>query len=146
MDENKGYIYVTSSGYDPERGDYVKDPYLGDTPSLGACMPHIRRQVERGDHLFVVSGKIPNLQQYVIGGFEVDEIIDSMEAYRRFPEQRLHRDEQGRVLGNIICDGQGNRHALDHHNPGDDEKFEARVQNYVIGKNALLVDGPLAIS
>ncbi len=33
----KGYIYITSTGYDPEHGKSLKDPYLGDVPTLGGC-------------------------------------------------------------------------------------------------------------
>jgi len=36
----KGYMYITSTGYDPERGKSINDPYLGDVPTLGACMPN----------------------------------------------------------------------------------------------------------
>jgi len=53
-----GKIFVTSSGGDPEKGTHVKDPYLGPNPSLGACRPDIREQLEIGDQIFVVSGKI----------------------------------------------------------------------------------------
>lgn len=37
-----GKIYVVSSGYDPEMGKHVHDPYLGPNPTLGACRPGIR--------------------------------------------------------------------------------------------------------
>lgn len=52
-----GKIFVTSSGYDPQLGKHVEDPYLGPEPSLGDCRPDVRRQVKMGDHLFVISGK-----------------------------------------------------------------------------------------
>ncbi len=73
-----GKIFVTSSGYDPEKGKDVKDPYLGPNPSLGACRPDIREQLQRGDHLFVVSGKVRNVDQVVLGGFEIAEKISAI--------------------------------------------------------------------
>ena len=36
-----GKIFITSSGYDPQLGKHVKDPYLGPNASLGACRPDI---------------------------------------------------------------------------------------------------------
>ena len=44
-----GKIFITSSGYDPELGRQVHDPYLGPRPTLGACRPDIRRQLKEGD-------------------------------------------------------------------------------------------------
>ena len=82
----KGKIFVTSSGFDPEKGKDVKDPYLGPNPSLGACRPDIRKQLQKRDQIFVVSGKIRNVAQFVIGGFEIEEKISALEAYHRFPE------------------------------------------------------------
>ena len=59
-------------------------------PSLGACRPDIRENnSKKGDHIFVVSGKVPNVDQFVIGGFEIEEKIGDLEAFERFPEQRL---------------------------------------------------------
>src|SRR5260370_29038675 len=71
----KGKIFVTSSGYDPEKGKKVKDPYVGPNPSLGACRPDIREQLQKGDHIYVVSGKVPNVAQFVMGRFEIAEKI-----------------------------------------------------------------------
>jgi hypothetical protein len=34
-----GKIFITRSGYDPQLGKHVKDPYLGPCPTLGACRP-----------------------------------------------------------------------------------------------------------
>ena len=79
-----GKIIITSSGYDPQLGKHVKDPYLGPNPSLGACRPDIRQRLTEGDHLFFISGKLRNVNQYVMGGFEVGEKIDAMIAYERF--------------------------------------------------------------
>lgn len=133
-----GKIFVTSSGYDPEAGKHVKDPYLGVQPSLGACRPDIRRQVKKGDHIFVVSGKIPNIPQYVIGGFQVKEKIHAREAYERFPELRLRLNEIGEVTGNVICDANGEPHELDHH--GD--TFAKRLDNYIVGTDPVVFDTP----
>jgi hypothetical protein len=52
-----GKIFITRSGYDPQLGKHVKDPYLGANPTLGACRPDVRRQLNEGDHIFVISGK-----------------------------------------------------------------------------------------
>jgi hypothetical protein len=80
----KGYTYITRTGTDPQCGTPLKDPTLDGTPSLGACMPNVRKWVVIGDHVFVISGKVPGVQQYVVGGFEVAEKMHAIEAYRRF--------------------------------------------------------------
>jgi hypothetical protein len=133
----KGKIFVTSSGYDPEKGKQVKDPYLGPNPSLGACRPDIREQLQKGDHIFVVSGKVPNVAQVVMGGFEIAERIRAIEAYERFPEQRLVLGPDGQVAGNVIVDANGKQHKLDHHN-----QFARRIQNYVVGTNPIALLTP----
>lgn len=127
-----GKIFVTSSGYDPEVGKHVKDPYLGPNPSLGACRPDIREKLQKGDHIFVVSGKVRNVGQVVLGGFEVAEKISAKEAYRRFPEQRLSLRPDGQVTGNVIVTADGKQHALDHH-----DQFTRRIQNYLVGQNPI---------
>ncbi len=127
-----GKIFITRSGYDPERGKHVKDPYLGPTPTLGACRPDIRRQLQTGDHIFAISGKIDGFDQFVMGGFEIATKITAAEAYRRFPDQRLRKLEDGQLTGNIIVNARGQRHKLDTH-----ESFERRIQNYVVGKNLI---------
>lgn len=129
----KSYMHITSSGYDPEKGKPIKDPYLGDQPSLGACMPNIRRLVVPGDYIFTISGKIPGVQQLVVGGLEVADKIDALAAFRRFPEQRL-RVMNGQVTGNIIVDSRGRQHPLDDH---DHETFADRVKNYIVGRDAI---------
>lgn len=91
----KSYVYITSSGYDPEKGKYLNDPFLGTTPTLGACMPNIRRHVVPGDYIFLVSGKVPGIQQYVVAGFEVADKINALAAYQLFPHLRL------KLLGNL---------------------------------------------
>ena len=130
-----GKMFITSSGYDPQLGKSVKDPYLGETPSMGACRPDIRRTLKRGDHVFVISGRIPEATQYVIGGFEVFEKIDARTAYSRFPEQRLRMGEDGQLYGNVIVDAKGRQHELDGHDLGDHDKFKRRVENYMVGTN-----------
>jgi hypothetical protein len=70
-----GKIFITRSGYDPERGKHMKDPYLGPSPTLGACRPDIRKQLKQGDHMFVISGRVPNFNQFVMGGFEIESKI-----------------------------------------------------------------------
>jgi hypothetical protein len=138
-----GYAFITSKGYDPGKGKLVKDPYWGDKPSLGACMPNIRRQVQPGDHIFTISGKIPDVKQYVIGGFEVAEKIHATEAYKRFPEQRLHLIEDGQLAGNVIVDARGQQHPLDTH-PG--ASFENRLNNYIVGRNPIVMATPEEIA
>jgi hypothetical protein len=75
-----GKIFITRSGYDPELGKHVKDPYLGDSPTLGACRPDIREKLKLGDHIFVISGKVPNANQFVMGGFEIESKIPAIQA------------------------------------------------------------------
>lgn len=132
-----GKIYVTSSGYDPEKGKDVKDPYLGLNPSLGACRPDIRKRLQEGDQIFVVSGKVRDVDQFVIGGFEIEEKISAIEAYHRFPEQRLRLGDDGQVIGNVIVTASGKQHKLDHHN-----KFDQRIQNYIVGRNPIALITP----
>src|SRR3954462_4837491 len=130
---SKGYIFITSSGYDPERGKNLNDPYLGQTPTFGGCMPNLRRLVVEGDHIFVISGKMPGVTQFVIGGFEVAHKIDAMTAYHQFPNQRMHTDS-GQVQGNVLINGAGRQHRLDEH---AQDTFRARIQNYVVGRNPI---------
>lgn len=136
-----GKLFVTSTGYDPEQGKHVKDPYLGPTPSLGACRPDIRRTLQPGDQIFVVSGKVPGVDQFVIGGFEIAEKVNAVEAYHRYPEQRLSRLPDGQVTGNVIVNGKGKQHKLDHH-----EDFDGRIANYVVGRNPVVLVTPEEIA
>lgn len=131
----KGYIYITSSGYDPDKGKHVKDPHLGKTPTFGACMPQIRQRVEPGDSIFIVSGKVSGILQYILGGFEVSEKISAIEAYNKFPQHRLIRREDHQLTGNIIVDSKGEQHFLDNH-----KNFENRIENYIVGKNTIVLD------
>ena len=100
-------------------------------------MTNIRRVVLPGDFIFVVSGKVPAVQQYVVGGMQVEEKIDALAAYQRFPEDRLQTGANGLVEGNIIVDAEGNQHPLDTHEP---ETFEDRIQNFIVGKNAVALE------
>lgn len=132
-----GKIFITRSGYDPQLGKYVKDPYLGPCPTLGACRPDIRRLLQQGDHIFVISGKIPEVNQFVMAGFEIESKIHAIEAYHLFPELRLRRLDDGQLTGNIIVKADGSQHELDDHN-----SFNQRIKNYVVGKNLILLSTP----
>ena len=138
-----GKIIITGSGYDPQAGKHVKDPYLGPNPSLGACRPDVREKLHEGDHLFFITGKVPNFKQYVMGGFQVGEIIDAMTAYKRFPEQRLHRRDDGQLDGNVIVDENGAQHPLDHHKQST---FDRRIKNYIVGTNEICMETPEEIA
>jgi hypothetical protein len=139
---SKGYIYTTRGGFDPERGKKLKDPYLGDQPTLGACMPNIRRQVVQGDHIFLVSGKIKDVSQFVMAGFEVAERLDAMIAYDLYPQHRLRQLENGEITGNIIITAKGKQHPLDTHDP---TTFASRIKNYVTGRDPLVLTSPREI-
>lgn len=134
-----GKIFITSSGYDPHYGKHIKDPYLGPNASLGACRPDLRRQVKKGDHLFVISGKIQNVRQYVLGGFEVERKISAQEAYDTYPDQRLRLRDDGQLTGNIIVDATGAQHELDDHKKSS---FARRIPNYVVGTNCVALVEP----
>lgn len=136
-----GKIFITRSGYDSQLGRHIKDPYLGPCPTLGACRPDIRRQLQKGDHIFVISGKIPDVNQFVMGGFEIESKIPAIEAYRLFPALRLHRLDDGQLTGNIILTAGGRQHELDDH-----KSFDQRIKNYVIGTNLLVLTTPAEVA
>jgi hypothetical protein len=136
-----GKIFITRSGYDPQLGKHVKDPYLGACPTLGACRPDIRQQLEIGDHIFVISGKVPLVKQFVMGGFEIASKVPAVQAYNMFPELRLHRLRDGQLTGNIIVGPDGQQHELDDHN-----SFDKRIKNYVIGTNLVALSAAEEIS
>ena len=127
-----GKIFITRTGYDPQLGKHVKDPYLDGKPSLGACRPDIRRVVVPGDQIFVISGKVRDVNQFIMCAFEVDAKMDARKAYRLFPERRLRVLEDGQLDGNIIVDSKGRKHPLDTH-----DAFERRIENYVVGRRAI---------
>jgi Nucleotide modification associated domain 2 len=133
----KGYIYITGQGADPAAHQDLNDPIFGKTPTLGACMPNIRWVVQLGDYIFAVSGKTPAIQQYVIGGMRVAEKIDALAAYRRFPQNRLRQNTDGRIWGNIIVTQKGRQHPLDHHSV---ESFEQRVRNFIVGDDSISLE------
>lgn len=141
-DAMKGYIYITGNGADPGAGRVLNDPIFSKVPTLGACMPNIRRAVRKGDYIFVISGKMPNLQQYVVGGFKVADKIDALMAHERFPDYRLHRDAEGNLQGNIIVEPDGKQHPLDHHDPAT---FEARIKNYIVGSDPVFLTSDRAV-
>ncbi|MFP2930841.1 hypothetical protein ACLESO_37705 [Pyxidicoccus sp. 3LG] len=138
-----GKIFITSTGYDPQIGKHVKDPYLGDNPSFGACRPDIRKKVVPGDHIFVISGKVKQAPQFVMGGFEVAAKMPASVAYEQYPDQHLRKRADGQLTGNIIVNARGKQHRLDTHNP---ESILRRVDNYIVGKNpiALVSDTEIA--
>lgn len=127
----KGYVYITGNEADPGLHNNLNDPLFSKSPTLGACMPNIRRVVTVGDYIFVVSGKTPSVQQYVVGGFRVREKISALAAYDRFPGNRLRLDGDGKLQGNIIVNPDGSKHELDGHAI---DSFEARIQNYIVGE------------
>ena len=129
-----GKVFITASGYDPQLGKAVKDPYLGDPPTLGACRPDIRARLQIGDYVFVITGKVKDCAQFVMAAFQVDEKIPMSDAFNRFPHLRLRRGPDGELTGNIILDADGNQHELDHH---PKETFENRIDNYIVGKNLI---------
>lgn len=131
----KGYIYTMFGGADPGAGWVMTDPTFGRRPTLGACMPNVRRLVVPGDHIFVISGRVQGLRQYVVGGFQVAEKIDALTAYDRFPEHRM-REEGGQLRGNIVVRADGSRNPVDYHS-----NFARRIHNYVVGENPQVVEG-----
>lgn len=133
----KGYVYITGQGADPHYANDLKDPVFKPVPSLGACMPNIRRAVSLGDWIFLVSGKRPKVQQYVVGGFMVAEKLDAITAYNRFPEYRLYKDDKGKLRGNIIITHDGMQSPLDTHQSAS---FESRIKNYIVGKDAVHIE------
>ena len=135
----KGYIYITGTGTDPGLHNNLNDPIFGEDPSLGACMPNIRRLVDIGDYIFVVSGSAAGVQQYVVGGMAVADRISALEAYDRFPANRLSIGADGLLRGNVIVDAKGRQHSLDRHDP---DTFENRVKNFIVGTKAISLSSP----
>ena len=134
----KGYIYTMYQGADPEHGWVLNDPIFVPTPTLGACVPNIRRTVEVGDYIFAVSGRVEGARQFVVGGFKVAEKIDALAAFGRFPHNRLQQRSDGSIEGNIIVTANGTQHPLDHH-----ANFERRIENYLVGTNPLFLSDEL---
>lgn len=130
-----GYVYTMYAGADPGHGWVLNDPIFGRTPTLGACVPNIRRNVEIGDWIFVVSGRVERERQFVVGGFRVKEKIDQLAAYHRFPRNRLRRAATGQLLGNVIVTETGEQHPEDRH-----ANFERRLENYIVGRDPVLLE------
>lgn len=129
----KAYIYSMFAGADPGAGWEMTDPIYGKPPTLGACMPQIRRCVTENDHIFTISGRTAGFKQYVVGGFQVKEKINAMIARERLPQYQQRLNEDGTISGNIIVDAKGNQNSFDYHS-GD---FDKRIENYIIGKNPI---------
>lgn len=129
----KGYIYTMFEGADPGIGWEMTDPIYDKPPTMGACMPQIRRNVITNDYIFNISGRTKGVQQYIVGGFQVKEKINAILARDRFPQYRQVLNDDGTLSGNIIVDENGNQNSFDYHG-GD---FEKRIENYIIGKNPI---------
>lgn len=129
-----GKIYITRHGYDPQKGRYIKDPYLDGQPTMGACRPDIRKSLKVGDSIFLVSGGVPEFKQFVIGCFDIEKKLTMQEAYKYFPEQRLHLREDGQKAGNVICDAKGHQNPLDDHS-----NFAGRLSDYIVGGNEIIL-------
>lgn len=133
-----GYIFVSPRS-DPGMGRPLTDPILraGVRPTMGTCRPDLRRLVQLGGEIFVISGSMgKSVKQYVVGGFEVDSKLESqLAAYDQFPENRLQFDENGRRQGNIIVTADG------EHDPRDDHtNFDRRIRNYLVGTNPVILE------
>ena len=132
-----GYIYTMFRGADPGHGWIMNAPIFGRCPTLGACVPNIRRTVVAGDFIFAISGRVPGERQFVVGGFKVAEKIDALAAYARFPENRVRRTPDGIIQGNVIVNADGSQHHDDNHS-----NFERRVENYIVGGDPLVLETP----
>ena len=82
----------------------------------------------------VISGKVKDASQFVMAGFEVEEKIHMLEAYERYPDQRLSQRDDGQLAGNIILDERGMQHPLDDH-----KNFEGRIDNYILGRSPIIL-------
>ncbi|MBA2592498.1 MAG: hypothetical protein H0U97_09705 [Gammaproteobacteria bacterium] len=131
----KGYIYTLFADADPGVGWKLNDPIFGKVPTLGACVPNIRRVVVPGDHIFVISGRAPGVRQYVVGGFQVAEKISALAAYGRFPDLRQRFRDDGTLSGNIIVTSDGKQSPIDYH-----ANFERRIENYIVGMNPRVIE------
>jgi len=135
-----GFIYTMYAGADPGQGWIMNDPKVGKMPTLGACVPNIRRKVEIGDWIFAISGRVAGAQQFVVGGFRVNEKIDQLAAYARFPENRLRHGPNRQLIGNVIVNADGSQHPEDKHT-----NFERRLENYIVGGESIVLDNPYEI-
>lgn len=124
------------AGADPDLGWKMTDPIYTKTPTLGSCVPNIRRVVEQGDYIFSISGRVKGFNQYVVGCFAVDQKINQLSAYQKFPQNRMKVDKEGTLSGNIIIDKDGNQLPYDYHT-----NLEKRIENYIIGKDPITIEG-----
>lgn len=133
-----GYIFVSPNS-DPGMGRPLLDPLLGSgrRPTMGTCRPDLRRYVQVGGSIFVISGSLgKHIPQYVIGGLDVDSKLESqLEAFDKYPENRLNFDEKGGRSGNIIVTAAGEQHERDSHT-----KFDSRIKNYLEGSNQVVLE------
>ncbi|WP_061246441.1 MULTISPECIES: hypothetical protein [Leptospira] len=118
-------------GADPGVGWKMNDPIFGTPTTLGACVPNVRNSVTEGDYIFVVSGRVSKIKQFIVGGFQVEEKITAKDAYRRFPQYR-QKVRDNTIEGNIIVNSKGEHNGIDLHN-----NFEKRIQNYIVGGNSI---------
>lgn len=132
----KGYIFV-SPGSDPGAGRPLADPIFARVTTMGMCRPDLRGQVRKGDSMFVLSGKIEGVQQYLIGGLSVGQHLDALAALAKFPDNKLKKLEDGTKTGNIIVTATGERDPLDHHSV---KSFEQRIKNFIIAEQAIYVE------
>lgn len=133
----KGYIYTMFQGADPGAGWKMTDPIFGKKPTMGACMPNIRRLVMPGDYIFAISGRSVGVKQFVVGGFQVDKKIHALEALKQIPENKQIQLEGGELQGNIIVNEKGKQHPWDYHT-----NFKDRLDNYIVGKNPKAFEKP----
>ncbi|WP_420578350.1 hypothetical protein [Ekhidna sp.] len=132
----KGYIYTMYQGADPGNGFTLTDPiYDKEVVTMGACMPNIRRFVDKNDYIFNISGRVTSLKQYVVGGFQVDKKIDALTALNDYPQNQLKKKDDGTFRGNIIIDSEGNHLDYDYHS-----NYEKRLDNYILGKDPIFIN------
>jgi hypothetical protein len=139
-----GYIFISPNS-DPGMGRPLLDPMLGRgrRPTMGTCRPDLRRYVQVGGSIFVISGSLgKHTQQYVIGGLDVaSKIASQLEAYERYPEYRLDFDGKGVRSGNIIVTAGGDQHDQDDHS-----NFDSRIKNYLEGANQIVLESPAEVA
>lgn len=129
----KGYIYRLYEGADPAKGWIMNDPIFGRPPTLGACVPNVRRLVEPGDWIFCISGRVENYRPFVVGGMRVAEKISALAAYERFPAYRIEQNGT-QNLGNVIVTSDGSIDPRDNH-----KGAEGRIDNYIVGDQQEIV-------
>ena len=104
---------------------------------MGARRPDIRKQVKQGYHFFVVSGRVAGAQQYVVGGFAIEQKITQLAAYTRFPENRQYVSPMGILSATSSCSKMASHNPIHYHT-----NFENRVDNYIIGQDPIVLETP----